>query len=273
MKVAVIYYSVRGARPHFSPHPRSPATLDTPEPSRGVPALCIAPTRIATSGRPQTYGHMAKMAHKVAEGINSVEGCHADVFQVAETLSAEILEKMHAPPKASDPVIDAATMATYDAVVFGCNGRYGMVPAQMKTFFDSCGQLWSKGAMTGKASSMGCHASAACLFLSVVLTGAPTPPRLQPATIVVSTGTPQGGQETIALTTLPFLVHMGMIYVPTGYSFGAEMFDTATVHAGSPYGAGTFAGADGSRQPSDMELRFAAHHGKYFAGIAKKIAA
>jgi len=191
-----------------------------------------------------TYGHMAKMAHKVAEGINSVEGCHADVFQVAETLSAEILEKMHAPPKASDPVIDAATMATYDAVVFGCNGRYGMVPAQMKTFFDSCGQLWSKGAMTGK-----------------------------PATIVVSTGTPQGGQETIALTTLPFLVHMGMIYVPTGYSFGAEMFDTATVHAGSPYGAGTFAGADGSRQPSDMELRFAAHHGKYFAGIAKKIAA
>ena len=67
------------------------------------------------------------------------------------------------------------------------------------------------------------------------------------------------------------LVHHGMIYVPTGYSFGAEMFSNEEVHGGSPYGAGTYTGADGSRQPSEYELKYAVHQGTYFAGVAKKM--
>jgi NAD(P)H dehydrogenase (quinone) len=49
------------------------------------------------------------------------------------------------------------------------------------------------------------------------------------------------------------------------------MFTVGEVKGGSPYGAGTFAGADGSRKPSVVELALAEHQGKYFAGVAKKL--
>lgn len=51
----------------------------------------------------------------------------------------------------------------------------------------------------------------------------------------------------------------GMIFVPPGYSFGADMFSLEAVKAGSPWGAATFAGADGSRQPTEVELQYAKH--------------
>ena len=38
-------------------------------------------------------------------------------------------------------------------------------------------------------------------------------------------------------------------------------------------GAATYAGADGSRQPSELELNNGKAHGAYFAGVAKKLAA
>ncbi|VAI06787.1 unnamed protein product [Triticum turgidum subsp. durum] len=84
---------------------------------------------------------------------------------------------------------------------------------------------------------------------------------------------PGGGQETTALTAVTQLTHHGMLFVPVGYTHGAGMFAMDEVKGGSPYGAGTFAGADGSRVPSDAELALAAHQGKYFAGIAKKLKA
>jgi len=40
------------------------------------------------------------------------------------------------------------------------------------------------------------------------------------------------------------------------------------IHGGSAYGAGTFAGGDGSRQPSKLELSVANHQGSYFTGVA-----
>ena len=65
------------------------------------------------------------------------------------------------------------------------------------------------------------------------------------------------------------MAHHGMIYVPVGYTFGSGMFEME-VKGGSPYGAGTYA-ADGSRQPTELELEQAFHQGKYLAGIAKKL--
>ncbi|TMW80491.1 hypothetical protein EJD97_019213 [Solanum chilense] len=62
------------------------------------------------------------------------------------------------------------------------------------------------------------------------------------------------------LTAITQLVHHGMLFVPTGYSFGA----------GSPYGSETFTG-DGSRQPTQLELEQAFHQGKYIATITKKL--
>jgi NAD(P)H dehydrogenase (quinone) len=83
----------------------------------------------------------------------------------------------------------------------------------------------------------------------------------KPAGVFLSTGT-QG-----AVTQL---THHGMLFVPLGYTFGAGVDE---IRGGSPYGAGTFAGADGSRTPSEVELAVARHQGTYFAGIAKKLKA
>ncbi len=70
------------------------------------------------------------------------------LFQVAETLPKEVLEKMHAPPKAADvPVITPEDLKHADGILFGIPTRFGMVPAQIKAFFDACGQLWMTGAL------------------------------------------------------------------------------------------------------------------------------
>uniref|UniRef100_A0A0D3AL62 Flavodoxin-like domain-containing protein n=1 Tax=Brassica oleracea var. oleracea TaxID=109376 RepID=A0A0D3AL62_BRAOL len=72
------------------------------------------------------------------------------------------------------------------------------------------------------------------------------------------------------LTAVTKLAHHGMIFVPLGYTFGKGMYEMGEVKGGSPYGSGTYA-ADGSREPTELEIEQANYHGKYFAGIAKKL--
>lgn len=61
------------------------------------------------------------------------------------------------------------------------------------------------------------------------------------------------------------LTHHGIIYVPLGYAkaFG-QLTDLSEVHGGSPWGAGTFASSDGSRQPTAKELEIATIQGAEF---------
>jgi len=177
------------------------------------------------------------------KGADSVPGVEVTIWRVPETLPQEVLGKMHAAPGREDhPVITARQLAEADGILFGFPTRFGMMAAQMKAFFDTTGGLWQSGALAGK-----------------------------PAGVFFATGTQGGGQETTALTAVTQLTHHGMLFVPVGYTHGAGMFAMDEVKGGSPYGAGTFAGADGSRVPSDAELALAAHQGKYFAGIAKKL--
>jgi len=187
------------------------------------------------------YGHVAKLAQEIQKGASSVEGVEAKLFQVPETLPAEVLGKMGAPPKTEVLTITPSELTEADGIIFGFPTRFGMMAAQMKAFFDSTGGLWRGQELAGK-----------------------------PAGIFYSTGSQGGGQETTPLTAITQLTHHGMIFVPVGYTFGAGMFEMEQIKGGSPYGAGTFAG-DGSRQPSELELGQAFHQGKYFAGIAKKL--
>jgi len=187
------------------------------------------------------YGHVAKLAQEIHKGASSVGGVEAKLFQVPETLPAEVLGKMGAPPKTEVPTITPSELTEADGIIFGFPTRFGMMAAQMKAFFDSTGGLWRGQELAGK-----------------------------PAGIFYSTGSQGGGQETTPLTAITQLTHHGMIFVPVGYTFGAGMFEMEQIKGGSPYGAGTFAG-DGSRQPSELELGQAFHQGKYFAGIAKKL--
>jgi NAD(P)H dehydrogenase (quinone) len=193
-----------------------------------------------------TYGHVEAMAKKILEGVNSIEGMKGELWRVPETLSEDTLKKMHASQKSDDiPVLThdkLSELTTADGFLFGTPTRFGMMSAQMKAFWDSTGQLWQKGSLAGK-----------------------------PAGVFWSTGTQGGGQETTALTFITQFAHHGMVFVPLGYTFGPELFDVKEVHGGSPYGSGTLAGGDGSRQPSDLEQRIAKFHGEYFAKFVAKL--
>eukprot|EP00850_Spirogloea_muscicola_P009895 SM000056S18013 [mRNA] locus=s56:722098:723425:- [translate_table: standard] len=186
------------------------------------------------------YGHVAKLAEKVKEGVDMVEGAEGFLFQVPETLPNTVLEKMGAPAKMDIPLITAKQLTEADAILFGFPTRFGMMCAQMKAFFDTTGSLWQTQGLAGK-----------------------------PAGFFFSTGTQAGGQETTAMTAISQLCHHGMLYVPVGYTLGAQMF-SLDVHGGSPYGAGTFAG-DGSRTPLPEELALATHQGKLMATVARKL--
>ncbi|EIM87626.1 NADH-quinone oxidoreductase [Stereum hirsutum FP-91666 SS1] len=188
------------------------------------------------------YGHIAKLAEAIKGGIESAGGA-ATIYQVAETLPEEVLKKMYAPAKPDYPVLAPGDLAQFDAFLFGIPTRYGNFPAQWKTFIDGTGQLWASGALDGKSAG---------LFISTAGAG--------------------GGQESTAIAAMSTLVHHGVKYVPLGYkhAFG-QLTNLSEVHGGSPWGSGTFAGADGSRQPSPLELEIATIQGKTFWEKVSKV--
>ncbi|KAK0207893.1 1,4-benzoquinone reductase [Desarmillaria ectypa] len=187
------------------------------------------------------YGHIAKMAEAVKTGIKNGGG-EATIYQIPETLSAEILGKLHAPAKPDYPVITPDMLPNFDAFVFGIPTRYGNFPGQWKAFWDATGGLWVKGSLSGKYAG---------LFISTAGLG--------------------GGQESTAIAAMSTLAHHGIIYVPFGYAHAfAQLTNLTEVHGGSPWGAGTFAASDGSRQPTALEIEIATTQGKTFYETVKK---
>jgi NAD(P)H dehydrogenase (quinone) len=188
------------------------------------------------------YGHIVKLAEAEKAGIEKAGGT-ADIYQVPETLPQEVLTKMHAPPKPDYPIITVDILPTYNAFLFGIPTRYGNFPAQWKALWDATGQLWATGGLAGKYAG-----------------------------IFVSTAGLGGGQESTALNSLSTLVHHGIIYVPLGYSHAFELqSNIEEVHGGSPWGAGTLAGGNGARQPSELELEVARRQGAAFWNIISKV--
>ncbi|MBB3139212.1 NAD(P)H:quinone oxidoreductase [Halomonas organivorans] len=186
------------------------------------------------------YGHIDTLARAVAEGAGRVAGVEVDVKRVPETMDAAAFTK--AGGQTFDtPEASPQELADYDAVIFGTPTRFGNMSGQMRTFLDQTGGLWAKGALRGKVAS-----------------------------VFTSTGT-GGGNESTILTAWTTLAHHGMVIVPIGYGLEAQ-FDISEVKGGSPYGAATIAGGDGSRQPSDTELELARFQGEHVAGIAAKLA-
>ena len=188
------------------------------------------------------YGHVETMANAVAEGARSVAGVEVTVKRVPETMDAEVFKNAGGKTDQAAAVATPAELADYDAIIVGTPTRFGNMSGQMRNFFDQTGGLWAKGALAGKVAS-----------------------------VFTSTGT-GGGEEMTITSTWTTLAHHGMIIVPIGYTT-PELFDISQVSAGSPYGAGTIAGGDGSRQPDDRELTIARHQGKHVAQIAAKLKA
>jgi NAD(P)H dehydrogenase (quinone) len=188
-----------------------------------------------------SYGHIEQMASAVAEGVRAA-GAEATIKRVPELVPEAVAKASHFKLDQAAPIATVDELAEYDAIILGVPTRFGNMPAQMKNFLDQTGGLWAQGKLVGKVGS-----------------------------VFSSTASQHGGQESTILSTHTVLLHHGMVIVGLPYSFQGQM-GVDEVKGGSPYGATTIAGADGSRQPSAVELEGARFQGRHVAGIAAKLA-
>lgn len=190
-----------------------------------------------------SYGHIEAMAAAVAEGAASVPGTEVSVKRVPELVPEDVAKASGVKTDQSAAIAIPDELADYDAIIFGTPTRFGNMAAQMRNFLDQTGGLWFTKALVGKVGS-----------------------------VFVSTASQHGGQETTITSFHTTLLHHGMVIVGLPYTFegNAEMGE---ISGGTPYGASTLAGNDGSRMPSANELAGARFQGAHVAQIAAKLAA
>ena len=188
------------------------------------------------------YGHTETMAEAEAEGARSVPGTEVTIKRVPELVPEKVANDAGMKTEQAPPIAEPGELADYDAVIFGTPTRFGNMAAQMRNFLDQTGGLWMKGALAGKVGS-----------------------------VFISTATQHGGQETTITSFHTTLLHHGMVVVGVPYTC-AELMNMDEISGGSPYGASTLAGGDGSRQPSENELAIARFQGRHVAEIAAKLA-
>jgi NAD(P)H dehydrogenase (quinone) len=188
-----------------------------------------------------SYGHIETMAEAVAEGARSVDGCTVDVKRVPELMPDDVAAAAHIKVDQAAPIASPDELANYDAIIFGTPTRFGNMAAQMRNFLDQTGGLWFTNALVGKVGSVFC-----------------------------STASQHGGQETTITSFHTTLLHHGMVIVGLPYTFKGNT-EMGEISGGTPYGATTLAGADGSRMPSENELAGARFQGRHVAEIAAKL--
>ena len=189
-----------------------------------------------------SYGHVETMAHAVAEGA-AAAGAEVAIKRVPELVPDEVARSSHFRLDQPAPVAEPDELAAYDAIIVGTGTRYGRMSSQMANFFDRTGGLWAKGALTGKLGAA-----------------------------FTSTASQHGGQETTLISILTNLLHHGMVVAGLPYAFQGQLrLDEVT--GGTPYGASTLAGGDGSRAVSGNERAGARFLGRHVAELASKLAA
>ena len=188
-----------------------------------------------------SYGHVRALAEAEAEGARSVPGTHVDVRRVPETVPEDVRASVGFVADDA-PVAAPADLEHYDAIILGTPTLFGMMAGQMKSFLDQAGGLWARNALVGKV-----------------------------AAVFTSTGSQHGGHEATLLSTQIPLQHFGMLIVGMPYTF-ADQTSATQIIGGAPYGAGTIAGADGTRVPSGTDLAGARFQGAHVARIAARLA-
>lgn len=187
-----------------------------------------------------SYGHIMEMAEAVAEGARSALA-QVDIRRARELFPEEIARKSGYRLDQPHPLARVEDLPLYDAIIVGVGTRFGRMASQMANFLDQAGGLWASGALNGKVGSA-----------------------------FTATATQHGGQETTLMAIHTNLLHFGMVCVGLPYSFAGQMrLDEIT--GGSPYGASTIAGGDGSRRPSANELDGARFQGRHVADIAARM--
>ncbi len=186
------------------------------------------------------YGHLETMATAIAEGAREQEGVEVVVKRVPETIPREQAQQFGVKLEQAYPEAVPTELSDYDGIIFGAPTRFGNMAAQMRNFLDQTGGLWAQGKLIGKVGS-----------------------------VFTSTGT-GGGKETTITSFWNTLAHHGMLIVPLPYGI-PEMSDLSEPLGSSPYGAGTLAAPDGSRQPSEKELTIARYQGRHVADVVARL--
>ena len=186
------------------------------------------------------YGHIETMAYAVAEGARET-GAQVVVKRVPETVPEEIARGAYFKLDQAAPIATVDELADYDAIIIGSGTRFGRLSSQMAAFLDQAGGLWMRGALHGKVGGA-----------------------------FSSTGTQHGGQEVTLFSMITNLLHFGMVIVGLDYGHAGQM-TLEEITGGSPYGATTIAGGDGSRQPTANELQGARYQGRRIAEVANKL--
>lgn len=189
-----------------------------------------------------SYGHIEAMAAAVAEGAASVPGTEVAVKRVPELVPDDVAAAAGIKLDQAAPIAAPEELADYDAIIFGTPTRFGNMAAQMRNFLDQTGGLWFQRKLVGKVGS-----------------------------VFASTASQHGGQETTITSFHTTLLHHGMVIVGLPYTFEGNS-EMAEISGGTPYGATTIAGSDGSRMPSANELAAARFQGRHVAEIAGKLA-
>ncbi len=182
-------------------------------------------------------GSTAALAEGIAEGARAA-GAEVKLRRVDEFVSEEIIasvpgwKESRETLKAKYPAPTPADAEEADAVIFGTPTRFGSPSAELKSYIDSLGGLWFRGALNGKVGSA-----------------------------FTSTSSTHGGNETTSLSLYPPLAHLGFIIVPNGY------VDPAMFAAGTPYGSSSVSGQT-NVPPTETDLAVARAQGRRVAEVA-----
>ncbi len=189
-----------------------------------------------------SYGHLRDMAQAEAAGARSVDGVQVDIRRIPETVPPAVREQAGFIPD-DTPDIEVSQLPQYDAIILGTPTHFGTMAGPVKQFIDQAGGLWARNALAGKVGA-----------------------------VFTSTGSQHGGHEVTVLTTHIPLFHFGMVVVGMPYTF-ADQTRQDEIVGGSPYGAGTIAGPDGSRRPTETDLAGARFQGRHVARVAAALKA
>jgi NAD(P)H dehydrogenase (quinone) len=85
-------------------------------------------------------------------------------------------------------------LSDYDAIIVSMPTRHGRMASQMTNFWDQAGGVWVQGQLTGKVGS-----------------------------VMVSTATQHGGQQTTLFTGVTNLMHFGIVIIGLPYSYQGQM--------------------------------------------------
>jgi len=187
-------------------------------------------------------GNTAKLAKALAEGAKGA-GADVSLRQVQELIPEEkwndAMKKVKEELK-NIPIATNDDLVWADGIAFGTPTRYGNMSSQLKQFIDQTGGLWMKGALINKV-----------------------------ATIFASVSTQHGGHETTILTSIPPLLHHGMIVIGVPYS--EQKLMSMELGGGSPYGASSVSSPTADKPPTENDIDIAKTQGKRLAEITKRL--